>query len=146
MYKVYIVEPGETIDSIAKNLNITTTLLNEINGFDINTVLEVGDQIIIPKTNNSNGIYIVKRGDNPYSIAQKYNISVDDLLMYNGLEKDDYIYPNQKILIPNMKQKYYVTKSGDTINNLSNKMNLPINKIIELNDNIYLIPDQMLFY
>ena len=45
-----------------------------------------------------------------------------------------------------MKQKYYVTKSGDTINNLSNKMNLPINKIIELNDNIYLIPDQMLFY
>lgn len=146
MYKVYIVEPGETIDSIAKNLNITTTLLNEINGFDINTVLEVGDQIIIPKTNNSNGIYIVKRGDNLYSIAQKYNISVDDLLMYNGLEKDDYIYPNQKILIPNMKQKYYVTKSGDTINNLSNKMNLPINKIIELNDNIYLIPDQMLFY
>lgn len=146
MYKVYIVEPGETMDSIAQKLNISTSLLSEINGFDINTMLEVGDQIIVPKMNNDKGLYVVKIGDTPYSIAQKYNISVDDLLIYNGLEKDDYIYPNQKILIPNSNQKYYVTKSGDTINSLSKKMNLPINKIIELNENIYLIPEQMIFY
>ena len=145
MYKIYIVEPGETLDSIAKDLNINSNLLNEINGFDINTVLEVGDQIIVPRT-NTNREYIVKRGDNPYLIAQKYNVSVDDLLLYNGLEKDDYIYPNQKILIPDSKKRYYITKSGDTINSLLSKIDLPINKIIDLNDNSYLIPEQMLFY
>lgn len=146
MYKIYIVEPGETIETIARNLNVTEDLLKQINGFDGNTSLQVGDQIIVPKINTNNKSYIVKKGDNPYAIAQKYNISVNELLTYNGLDKDDYIYPNQILLIPSSNKKYYITKNGDTIKELTKNINLPLNDIVDLNETIYLIPNQMIYY
>ena len=146
MYKIYIVEPGETVQSIADNLKISPEILYEINGFNLNHILEVGDQIIVPDTNMNYRYYIVKQGDNPYSIAEKFNIMVDELLTINGLEKNDYIYPNQELLIPNSKKKYYLTKKNDTLNEIINKIDTPINNILDKNKNIYLLPDQMIFY
>lgn len=146
MYKIYIVEPGETIESIASNLKISPDTLYDINGFNPNRILQVGDQIIVPAVNTNYTSYIVKRGDNPYSIAKRFNISVNDLLTINGLEKDDYIYPNQELMIPNMSNKYYITKNNDTIMDIINNTGTPINELLDMNKTIYIIPDQMIFY
>lgn len=146
MYKIYIVEPGETLESIASDLNVTLDTLYDINGFGVNRILQVGDQIIVPAVNTNYTSYIVKKGDNPYSIAKRFNISTDELLTINGLEKDDYIYPNQELLIPNISNKYYMTKNNDTINDIVNKTGIPVNKLLEMNKTIYIVPDQMIFY
>lgn len=146
VYKIYIVEPGETIESIARDLKISPDVLYDINGFNSNRILEVGDQIIIPTANSNYTSYVVKRGDNPYSIAEKFNIKVDELLTINGLEKDDYIYPNQELMIPNMSNKYYLTKNNDTIGDIINNLGMPFEKISEMNKTIYVLPDQMIFY
>ncbi len=146
MYKIYIVEPGETIESIASNLKISPDTLYDINGFNPNHILQVGDQIIVPSVNTNYTSYIVKRGDNPYSIAKRFNISVNDLLTINGLEKDDYIYPNQELMIPNMSNKYYITKNNDTIMDIINNTGTSINELLDMNKTIYIIPDQMIFY
>lgn len=146
VYKIYIVEPGETIESIARNLKISSELLYDINGFNSNRILTVGDQIIVPAVNTNYVSYIVKRGDNPYSISKKFNVKVDDLLTINGLEKDDYIYPNQELMIPNMSNKYYLSKNNDTIGSVINKLGIPLEKILEMNETIYILPDQMIFY
>lgn len=146
MYKIYIVEPGETLESIASDLNVTLDTLYDINGFGVNRILQVGDQIIVPAVNTNYTSYIVKKGDNPYSIAKRFNISTDELLTINGLEKDDYIYPNQELLIPNISNKYYMTKNNDTINDIVNKTGIPVNKLLEMNKTIYILPDQMIFY
>lgn len=45
--------------------------------------------------------YSVKAGDNLYRIALNHNVSLDELLDANHLNKQDIIRPNQKILIPN---------------------------------------------
>ena len=146
MYKIYIVEPGETLESIASDLNVTLDTLYDINGFGVNRILQVGDQIIVPAVKTNYTSYIVKKGDNPYSIAKRFNISTDELLTINGLEKDDYIYPNQELLIPNISNKYYMTKNNDTINDIVNKTGIPVNKLLEMNKTIYIVPDQMIFY
>ena len=146
MYKIYIVEPGETLESIASDLNVTLDTLYDINGFGVNRILQVGDQIIVPAVNTNYTSYIVKKGYNPYSIAKRFNISTDELLTINGLEKDDYIYPNQELLIPNISNKYYMTKNNDTINDIVNKTGIPVNKLLEMNKTIYIVPDQMIFY
>lgn len=146
MYKIYIVEPGETIETIATNLNISPNVLYDINGFRPNQMLQVGDQIIVPSVNTKYMSYMVKRGDTPYSIAQRFNVSVDDLLTINGLEKNDYIYPEQELLIPNMTNKYYITKKDDTIDDIVKKSGLSINNLLEKNKTIYVLPDQMIFY
>ena len=146
MYKIYIVEPGETIETIAANLNISPNVLYDINGFRPNQMLQVGDQIIVPAVNTKYMSYIVKRGDTPYALSQRFNISVDELLTINGLEKDDYIYPEQELLIPNMTNKYYMTKKDDTINDIVKKSGLSINDLLEKNKTIYVLPDQIIFY
>ena len=47
--------------------------------------------------------HIVRSGDSPYGIAQKYGISVEELRRLNNLSTKELIYPGQKLLI---------TKSG----------------------------------
>lgn len=90
--------------------------------------------------------YTVKKGDSLYEIAKKNNIDVNDLLLINGLKKDDYIYPNQEILIPKNDYKIIITRENDTLNGISRKLNIPILDLIEQNANIYLIPEQLIVY
>jgi LysM repeat protein len=43
--------------------------------------------------------HVVRSGDSPYGIAQKYGISVTELRRLNNLSKKQLIYPGQKLLI-----------------------------------------------
>ncbi len=143
MYKIYKVVSGDTIDSIAKKFNTTVKNLQEINDKDY---ISVGDLIVVPNNMNNDwfDIYIVKKGDNLFSIAQKYDISLNDLLKVNGLENDDYIYPNQEIMVPVSNIKVIVTDKNDTINSASKRLGLNSEELLYQNSNIYLLPDQLL--
>jgi LysM repeat protein len=44
-------------------------------------------------------VYSVKKGDNPYLIAQKYGVSLDDLLKWNKLTKKSRLSIGQKLII-----------------------------------------------
>jgi LysM repeat protein len=41
----------------------------------------------------------VSAGESLYRIAQKYGITVDELLRLNSLKKNQAIYPGQKLLV-----------------------------------------------
>lgn len=43
--------------------------------------------------------HIVKSGDNPYTIAKKYNVSLDDFLKWNNLKKNSVLHIGQKLII-----------------------------------------------
>ena len=102
MYEIYKVLESDTLESIAKEYDTTIDNLYEINGFPSNYILKQNTNIIVPKNNNNPyKYYTVKKGDNIYQIAKNNNIDYYFLLKINGLDKDDYIYPNQTILIPN---------------------------------------------
>ena len=45
------------------------------------------------------GIHVVVAGDNPYDIARKYKIKLDDLLKWNQLTKKSTIHIGQKLII-----------------------------------------------
>ncbi|MFH0905666.1 MAG: M23 family metallopeptidase, partial [bacterium] len=47
------------------------------------------------------GIFIkIQRNDTLSSLAKKYHVSVDDIVKYNGLQKDQPIFSGQEILVP----------------------------------------------
>lgn len=142
MYKVYQVMNGETIDSIARKINVSVDELKRLNGITNGNIMP-GSYIIIPSNINSDSnTYIVKKGDNPYSIAKQYNIDYQTLLTYNGLNENDYIYPNQELMIPN--EKIYITKKGDTIEFILNNLNMNYNDL--KNKDIYVVEDQIIKY
>ncbi len=45
------------------------------------------------------GVHVVVSGDNPYNIAKKYKIKLDDLLRWNNLTKKTTIHIGQKLIV-----------------------------------------------
>lgn len=145
MYKVYIVEEGDTLDSIANKFKTTKEILNTINGNIV--YLESGMSIIVPNTTDIPfDVYKVKKGDSIYSIARDYGVDYKDLLSINGLKEGEYIYPEQEILIPKRNIGIYNVTNVDTLNEIANKLNVDMNDLINQNASIYLLPNQIILY
>ena len=145
MYKIYQVEYGDTIDLIANKTGTTKDNIKNINGINSDADLVVGGLIIVPK--DSDRVfenYKVKAGDTIYSIARAYNADPDTLLMLNGLNKNDYIYPNQEIIVPLKGVSIYVTKSGDTIDGIINNLGIDANDLNAQNKRIFVMEDQLI--
>ena len=89
--------------------------------------------------------YEIKKGDTLYQISKDNNVNTKLLAELNGLNLQDYIYPGQTILIPKKDVSYYITKSGDTINSVSDIFGVSVNNIINQNKTIYLQEGQMIY-
>ena len=101
--------------------------------------------VIVPKNNqNYFNYYTIEKGDSLYGIARRYNINPELLASLNGLSLDDYIYPNQEILIPKSNFSYYITKEGDTIDMVSNLFKISSEDLIKKNGVVYLAEGQVL--
>ena len=94
----YIVQQGDSLYAIAKKYNISVNDLINYNNLG-NLTIYVGDKLLIPNSSLESITYIVKKGDSLYSIARRYNVSVDDIINSNGLISPN-IFPNQELIIP----------------------------------------------
>lgn len=147
MYEIYNILENDTLDSIAKDFNTTKEKLLEINGYTDDYQTIPGNNIIVPKNNSKPyKYYTVKKGDNIYQVAQNNSIDPDMLLKINGLDKDDYIYPNQTLLIPKNNLKIYLTKEKDTIRGVSKQLNTETNELIKENPSLFLATDQIIIF
>lgn len=144
MYSIYEVLNNETLNDIAKKLNISIDELTELNG-QLDDIMP-GQLLIVPKQDNFYQTYIVKKGDNLYSIAQKYNTDTKTLELLNGLDGDDYIYPNQRLLIPKENIGIYIVNNDETIAELLESLPVGWENLNRLNKKIYLQPEQIIIY
>lgn len=147
MYDVYTIKENDNLESISNKFNITPSNLYKLNNLPSNYTLKAGMNIIVPKVQNPYfNYYTIQKGDNLYKIAKEYNINEDLLAQLNGLNKEDYIYPNQVIMVPKPGVNIYLTKDGDTLTGVIKGINANINLLLSENPNIYLRPDQIIIY
>ncbi len=145
MYDKYLIKQGDTLNTIAKKFNTKESIILELNNIPFPDMLRVGKEIIVPVNKEKYfEYYTIKKGDTLYGIAREYNINPDLLAILNGLNSEDYIYPNQEILIPKSNYSYYVTKEGDTIDIVRSKFNVSQKEFLDNNETIYLLPGQLL--
>ncbi len=141
----YVVQPGDTLYSIAREVGISVETLKYINNLSSN-VLSVGQVLIVPTditvvppdASGENGNYTVMSGDTLYSIALKYNVSVDDIISANNLTSN-VLSVGQKLFIPTDIEQpsssvTYVVKSGDTLYNIALKYGVSVNDILSFNN------------
>lgn len=91
---VVIVKSGDTLDKIAKRQGTTVQAILRHNKL-ASSKLKIGQKLKIPQKNSGAAVavshvesasyYIVKKGDNPWSIATKNKIKVEELLRLNNL-------------------------------------------------------------
>ena len=145
MYKVYKVLPGEELRSMADKLNMEMQVLCELNGLTEETEVRAGENIVVPNHQASMfQTYRVKSGENLYEIGKRYDVSASNLALINGIEESDYIYPNQELMIPRKGVTIYVTKDGDTLMDAVRYFKSSPEKLQMENENIYLLPEQLL--
>lgn len=145
MYDKYLIQDGENLRLLAKKFSTTENKLMEINNIPFPDYFRAGKEIIVPLNKEKYfDYYIVKKGDSLYKIAREKNINPELLGLLNGINNDDYIYPNQEIMIPKSNYSYYVTAEGDTIDLILRKFNVDKNTFMDENEVIYLMPGQLL--
>ena len=132
----YIVKSGDSLYSIANKYNTTVNELKSLNNLSNNT-LSIGQVLKLPKVDEIVTVneYIVKSGDSLYSIAKKYNTSVDELKSLNNLTSS-MLSVGQKLNIPVIEEvsNVYTVKSGDNLYSIARKFNTTVNEIKSKNN------------
>ncbi|MGR3973373.1 MAG: LysM peptidoglycan-binding domain-containing protein [Candidatus Rhabdochlamydia sp.] len=90
-----IVKKGDVLEKIAKQYHVTVSDIIELNQLS-STNLKIGQVLKLPAPTKvaaaasslEEGYYIVKAGDNPWTIAVKHRIKVEDLLRLNQLNEE----------------------------------------------------------
>lgn len=96
----YTVQKGDSLWVIANKYGITTEELKSYNNLTSN-LLSIGQVLKIPqgKTSTKN-IYIVKKGDSLWTIANRYNTTVEKIKVLNNLTSN-LLSIGQQLKIPN---------------------------------------------
>lgn len=146
--ETYLVQEGDNLLTIAEKFNVRVIDLIQKNGLEDTYVLTPGMELIIPRsTPKGFTTYTIQKGDSLYSIAKKLgNVTPDQLAQINGLEINEYIFPDQKIIIPEEDVIVYITKEGDTIKTVAEAIGTTSDHLIFYNPNVYLLPEQLLAY
>ncbi len=145
MYERYRVKANENLEVIAKKFGTTPDVIMGINNIYFDSDVREGVDLIVPKNAEKYfNYYTIEAGDSLYKIAQKYNINPTLLASLNGLDMDDFIYPNQEIMIPKSGYSYYITAEGDTLDTVADIFGISKEQLVDRNDAIYLLKDQVL--
>ena len=147
VFEIYKIKDNDNLDTIANIYNTSSEYILKLNGLDYNRNIKPGENIIVPKSSNYyTDYYTIKEGITLENFAKNNNINNRLLSNLNGLNNEDYLYPNQTILIPKDNMNYYITKDTDTLKNISEIMNSNIMDLINQNNSIYLKEGQLLIY
>lgn len=128
-----IVEYG-FLDSVGDDV---TQLKNNYEKYAEAVVKGVAEYIGVPYYQEGMQYYTVAKGDYLWSIAKKFNISVDKLKAMNNLSSN-LLQVGQKLIVKEMETvptgDYYVVQSGDTLYSIAKNNNLTIDQIKSLNN------------
>ena len=152
----YIVKRGDSLYSIANMYKTTVQNLINLNNLTSN-VLQIGQELVVPNntnietdisdsnTNVDTGtnidsnvtMYTVEKNDTLYSIARRFNTTVDEIVRLNNLTSD-LISPNAVLMIPVTESRnnsdFYIIKRGDTLWSIAKKNNITVNDLMTYNN------------
>jgi murein DD-endopeptidase MepM/ murein hydrolase activator NlpD len=96
----YIIQPGDSLSSIAYRYGVSISTLMWENSISYTTLLRPGDKLRIPPTTGI--MHTIKKGDTLKKIASTYGAKVEDIVNFNGLDEDGTdLVIGKRIMIPN---------------------------------------------
>ena len=155
---IYTVKKGDSLYAIAKKYETTVQKIIDLNYLK-SPNLSIGQQLRVPENYSTKEVempnyvtYTVKKGDSLYSIAKKYNVSVDQLLKDNALTNNNLSIgqtinirvPKESDVIieecignaytPPSDDITYTVKKGDSLYSIAKKYNVSVDNIKRKNN------------
>ncbi len=145
--KIHTVKSGETFWIISEKYGVDMYELLKKNNATENTVLNIGDEIVIPDGSSNENLqkYIVQSGDTYWIISEKLGVTLNDLLEVNDANGDSMLLIGQEIMIPNstdnnnpdkpyISYKTYTVQKGDDPWKIALKFEVPYSELLEVNN------------
>ena len=158
----YVVQPGDTLSSIARSFNTTVSAIVSANNITNPNLIYAGQTLIIPTGGggeppppppspqpppSGDCTYVVQRGDTLSRIAVGYNTTVANLAALNGISNPNLIYAGQVLKVPcdtggpqppptpqpPSGECTYVVKPGDTLGRIALQYNTTVAHLSSLN-------------
>ncbi|MEJ6949470.1 LysM peptidoglycan-binding domain-containing protein [Natronospora cellulosivora (SeqCode)] len=145
----YTIRAGDTFYSIARRYNTTVSALISANPNVDYDRLQVGRRICVPRQRHyspcpEGNYYTIRAGDTFFSIARRFNISVDDLRQANPYFDPDFLRVGEVICIPVATppprcpagSRRYTIRRGDTYYSIAQRLNTSVQELKRLNPGI----------
>jgi LysM repeat protein len=151
----YVVKEGETLLEIANRYNTSLTELKRVNNLET-TLVNTGQHLRVrkldsvsntatqattytnDKTNNSN-FHTVENGQTLYSLAKRYNLTLNELKTLNNL-KSNLIKVGQKLRVRDFSStnvldhvSVWIVSKGDTLYSIASENGITVDTIKDLN-------------
>jgi len=136
----YVVRSGDTLSEIAAQCGVSLSILRRLNHIYKDRIypgqkLKLAKPLEKTEAADETFEYVVKKGDNLSTIAQRFDVGLSFLRQLNHL-KHDRIYPGQRLQLrpSSLDEAVYVVRPGDTLSSIALKYRIKLSELMELND------------
>ncbi len=157
---IHTVRSGDSLYSIARKYGSSVSAIRQANALR-GSLIRPGQNLIVPRfgtemrtTTNQpqrsadGGVYIVRRNDTLWDIANGFSVSVDSLCTANGLSRRDVIKPGQRLNIPDGASTFvaparqqtlkvsgtrHTVRAGDTLSDIASAYNVSVSSLKRAN-------------
>jgi len=141
----YKVRRGDSLSAIAQRFGVTVAQLRAWNGLRGDLIrrgqeLRVGEVVSAPPrkptlttADDGRRLHTVDGGESLWSIARQFEVTVDDLRVWNGL-RGTTIYPGQKLVVGLSDYRLYTVERGDTLYSIARRFGLQARDIARQNN------------
>jgi LysM repeat protein len=99
---VYIVQPGDSLSSIARQFSMTLSEIIALNNISDPDLIQVGQELLVYDNRNDlppTTTYIVQAGDSLSSIARRFGMTLSEIIDLNDISDPDLIQVGQELLV-----------------------------------------------
>jgi LysM repeat protein len=133
---VYVVQSGDALSTLARRFNVTVEQIREWNDLD-GDLIRVGQELTIHPGSAGWQVYTVATGDTVARIADRYEVTVEDIVSWNRGLNPDRIRVGQELRIQGngrpVRRILYEVQPGDFLARVARRHGVTIDDIVRWN-------------